>query len=67
MLAQGGAPRDVPPKLPPRRPPPDLARSTVFLAAEADLGRATLQALAQTDQRMRWNALWLSSPEFMND
>lgn len=66
MRAQGGVPRGMPPKLP-RRPPPDLARSTVFLVAEADLGRATLEALAQTDQRMRWNALWLSSPEFMND
>ncbi|WP_051848934.1 DUF1800 domain-containing protein [Thiomonas sp. FB-Cd] len=66
MLTQGAAQRSVPPKLP-RRPPPDLARSTVFLAAEPDLGRSTLEALAQTNQRMRWNALWLSSPEFMND
>lgn len=65
-LAQGAAPHDVPPK-PPRRPPPDLARSTVFVAAEPDLGRATLEALAQRHQPMRWNALWLSSPEFMND
>ncbi len=65
-LPQGAAPHDVPPKLP-RRAPPDLARSAVFLAAEPALGRATLEALAQSHQRMRWNALWLSSPEFMND
>ena len=48
-------------------PPPDLARSAVFLAAEPALSRATLQALAQADQRASWNALWLSSPEFMSD
>ncbi|MHB1691288.1 MAG: DUF1800 domain-containing protein [Thiomonas sp.] len=51
----------------PHLPPPDLARSAVFLAAEPALSRATLQALAQADQRVSWNALWLSSPEFMND
>ncbi len=48
-------------------PPPDLARSAVFLAAEPNLSRATLQALAQADRPVDWNALWLSSPEFMND
>ena len=51
----------------PHLPPPDLARSAVFLAAEPGLSRATLQTLAQADQRVDWNALWLSSPEFMND
>ncbi len=63
---RGAAPPGMPRGLP-RRPPPELARSAVFLAAEPELGRATLEALAQTDQRMRWNALWLSSPEFMNN
>lgn len=51
----------------PHLPPPELARSAVFLAAEPNLSRATLQALAQADRRVDWNALWLSSPEFMND
>ena len=51
---------------PPRRPPPDLARSSVYLAQQNQLSTATLQALAQADNRLRWNTLWLSSPEFMN-
>lgn len=51
----------------PHLPPPDLARSAVFLATEPALSRPTLQALAQADQRVSWNALWLSSPEFMSD
>jgi hypothetical protein len=38
----------------------------MFTAAEPTLTRATLQALAQADSRVPWNALWLSSPEFMN-
>lgn len=59
--------RTMPPAARPHLPPPDLARSAVFLAAEPSLGRATLQTLAQADQRADWNALWLSSPEFMND
>ena len=51
----------------PHLPPPDLARSAVFLAAEPALSPATLQSLAQAGTRVSWNALWLSSPEFMND
>ncbi|WP_449370299.1 DUF1800 domain-containing protein [Thiomonas sp.] len=51
---------------PTRRPPPDLARSPVYLAQQAQLSVATLRALAQADNRVQWNALWLSSPEFMN-
>ena len=51
----------------PHLPPPDLARSAVFLAAEPGMSRATLQTLAQADTRVDWNALWLSSPEFMNN
>jgi uncharacterized protein (DUF1800 family) len=55
----------APPAKPPRRPPPDLARSAVYLAQQNQLGTATLRALAQADDRVDWNALWLSSPEFM--
>ncbi|MCE1163523.1 MAG: DUF1800 domain-containing protein, partial [Thiomonas sp.] len=51
---------------PPHRPPPDLARSAVYLAQQNQLSTATLRALAQADSRLSWNALWLSSPEFMN-
>ncbi|MEW6560737.1 MAG: DUF1800 domain-containing protein [Pseudomonadota bacterium] len=51
---------------PPHRPPPDLARSAVYLAQQNQLGTATLRALAQADNRLSWNTLWLSSPEFMN-
>lgn len=51
---------------PRRQPPPALARSAVFRVAEPSLGQPTLQALAQADGRVRWNALWLASPEFMN-
>lgn len=47
------------------QPAPDLASSPIFLAEEPVLGRATLQTLARADARVRWNALWLSSPEFM--
>jgi Protein of unknown function (DUF1800). len=46
--------------------PPDLARSPVYLAQQNQLSIATLRALAQADNRLRWNTLWLSSPEFMN-
>jgi uncharacterized protein (DUF1800 family) len=51
---------------PPLRPPPDLARSPVYLAQQNQLSIPTLRALAQADNRLRWNTLWLSSPEFMN-
>ena len=51
---------------PPHRSPPDLARSAVYLAQQNQLSTATLRALAQADSRLSWNALWLSSPEFMN-
>ena len=51
---------------PPHRPPPDLARSPVYLAQQNQLSIATLRALAQADNRLRWNTLWFSSPEFMN-
>ncbi len=52
--------------LAPRRPPPELSRSAVFLAAESSLSRTTLQVLARAGSRVRWNALWLASPEFMS-
>lgn len=61
-LSAGAIPRTM---LPPHRPPPQLSSSSVFLAAEPTLSRATLEALAQADNRVRWNALWLASPEFM--
>lgn len=51
---------------PRRQPPPDLSASAVFLASEPSLSHATQQALAQAGNRVRWNALWLASPEFMN-
>ena len=47
--------------------PPDLAHSAVYAATEASLSRSTRRALAQSRGRVRWNALWLSSPEFMTD
>ena len=50
----------------PRGPAPELARSPVYLAAEPGLSGATRQVLAQAGPRVRWNALWLASPEFMN-
>jgi hypothetical protein len=50
-----------------RARPPDLADSAVFEADQATLSRATRSALAQTANRWRWNALWLSSPEFMTE
>lgn len=49
----------------PHRPPPDLAQSAVFLVQRDQLGAATRRALAQAINRVQWNALWLSSPEFM--
>ncbi len=52
--------------LPGQTPAPDLAHSAVYLAAEPGLSQATRQALAQAAPRPRWNALWLASPEFMN-
>ncbi len=51
---------------PPHRPPPDLSQSAVYRAQQDQLSVATLRALAQADDRVRWNTLWLSSPEFMN-
>jgi hypothetical protein len=50
-----------------RTPPPDLEHGAVFEASAAALSRATRTALAQTHRRVRWNALWLSSPEFMTE
>jgi uncharacterized protein (DUF1800 family) len=51
----------------PRPSPPNLQRCDVFLASEPSLSDATRTALAQTRGRVRWNALWLSSPEFMTE
>ena len=50
-----------------RTPPPDLEHGAVFESSAAALSRATRTALAQTHRRVRWNALWLSSPEFMTE
>ena len=65
MPAMQPAMAAAPGERPPHHPPPDLARSAVFLAQQDQLGIATLRALAQADDRVRWNTLWLSSPEFM--
>lgn len=49
-----------------REPPPELSNSAVYRAAEPTLQRATLAALADAENRVTWNTLWLASPEFMN-
>ncbi|MGC9185192.1 MAG: DUF1800 domain-containing protein [Thiomonas sp.] len=64
-MEMSAVPSVAPSARPPRHTPPDLARSAVFLAQQNQLGIATLRALAQADDRVGWNALWLSSPEFM--
>jgi uncharacterized protein (DUF1800 family) len=46
---------------------PALSTGAVFLAAAPTLRPATAQALTQVRRRRRWNALWLASPDFMND
>ena len=46
---------------------PDLAHGAVYLAARPSLRPSTAATLAQVRGRVRWNALWLASPEFMND
>ena len=51
----------------PSTAPPDLERSAVYAATEAALSRATRRTLDQSGGPVRWNALWLSSPEFMTD
>lgn len=50
-----------------RAEPPVLAESAVFMASEPLLSQTTRRSLAQADNRVLWNAMWLSSPEFMND
>jgi hypothetical protein len=57
---------DTPPHIAPRTEPPVLADSTIFMACEARLSASTRQALARADNRVLWNSIWLSSPEFMN-
>ena len=64
QVGMGGAQAQ---RAPIRARPCALASSAVFLAAEPALRPATVQALAQVRNRVRWNALWLASPEFMND
>jgi len=54
-------------RIAPRAEPPVLAQSAVFMASEPLLSRTTRQSLAQADNRVLWNAMWLSSPEFMNN
>jgi hypothetical protein len=61
----------MPGAAPPRRPraqAPALAEGAVYRAAEPTLSDASRQVLAQAGAgaRARWNALWLASPEFMN-
>jgi len=51
----------------PRAEPPVLAESAVFMASEPLLSQTTRRSLAQADNHVLWNAMWLSSPEFMND
>ncbi|WP_018912947.1 DUF1800 domain-containing protein [Thiomonas sp. FB-6] len=65
LREDGLLPAEAQPKGP-RGPAPELARSPVYLAAEPGLSGATRQVLAQAGPRVRWNALWLASPEFMN-
>ena len=57
----GGA---APPR--PRAQVPALAEGAVYRAAEPTLSDASRQVLAQAGAGARWNALWLASPEFMN-
>ena len=51
----------------PHAEPPVLAESAVFMASEHLLSQTTRRSLAQADNRILWNAMWLSSPEFMNN
>ena len=46
---------------------PELAQGAVYLAARPSLRPATAGTLARVRARVQWNALWLASPEFMND
>lgn len=50
----------------PHEGPPALGEGAVYRASEAHLSVATGRALAQAGDAATWNALWLSSPEFMN-
>lgn len=50
----------------PHEVPPALGEGAVYRASEAQLSAATGRALAQAGDAAAWNALWLSSPEFMN-
>jgi uncharacterized protein (DUF1800 family) len=59
-------PTDTPQHPASRVEPPVLADSVIFMAVEARLTPSTRQALARADNRVLWNSIWLSSPEFMN-
>jgi uncharacterized protein (DUF1800 family) len=50
----------------PREGPPALAQSAVYRSSASQLGADTRRSLAQAGDRVTWNTLWLSSPEFMN-
>ena len=63
----GGADMAASPRPARRGAVPELAASAVFRAAEPSLRPATAAALAQVGRRVRWNSLWLASPDFMND
>ena len=67
MMESPVRPADAPQHIAPRAEPPVLADSRIFMACEARLSTNTRQALARADNRILWNAIWLSSPEFMNN
>ena len=50
----------------PREEAPALAQSAVYRTSAPQLGAGTRRSLAQAGDRVTWNTLWLSSPEFMN-
>jgi uncharacterized protein (DUF1800 family) len=66
-MAMAAPTQAIPHRAVPRMEAPALADSEVFQASEPLLGATTRHALAQADTRVLWNAMWLSSPEFMNN
>ncbi len=62
-IARGAGGCQMNPQMRPE--PPDLAQASVQSGLDARLGLATRQALAQARDRVEWNTLLLSAPEFM--
>lgn len=63
--AGGMAASYAPPPPPPSRPPPRLQDGHYLAAIAPTLGEATRAALARVTTPAQWNALFLSSPDFM--